>query len=270
MAYCPKCGAEVPADAQFCTKCGAPLGMAVPVAPTPLAPAGRTSLSDNLGNSFEYAKRLLTDFGRLVILIVLDLIPLVNWIVMGYAARALRETPGADAPPKLKKYGDMFVDGAKIFFASLVYMLIPLILVGAGVGSFIVAMIPAGRPDFSLTGFTPAQFLVLGGVGVVLVVIGIVLAFVMLILLAAGVAHMIKSNSFGKAFAFSEILRLIAKIGWGKYLVWIILVAIIAFLVGAGVGAIPYVGWIISAIIAPPLMVFFFRSLGILYSEGAP
>jgi len=256
MAYCPKCGAEVPADTKFCTKCGAPLGMAVPVAPTPSGPTRPTSLSDNLGNSFEYAKKLFTDLSRLVILIILDLIPLVNWIVMGYAARVLKESPGSDAPPKLEDYGRMFVDGAKIFFASLIYMLIPLILIGAGVGAFI------------LTGITPAQMFVFGGVALVLV--GVIVAFLMLILLAAGVAHMIKSNSFGKAFAFSEILRLIARIGWGKYLVWIILVAIIAFVVGAGVGSIPYVGWIISAIIAPPLMIFFFRSLGILYSEGAP
>jgi hypothetical protein len=41
-------------------------------------------LPDNLRNSYEYAKELFSDFGRLVILIILDLIPLVNWIVMGY------------------------------------------------------------------------------------------------------------------------------------------------------------------------------------------
>jgi len=69
-------------------------------------------LAENLSNSFEYAKKLFTDFGRLIILIVLDLIPLVNWIVTGYAAKVLRESPGGDAPPKLEKYGDMFVDGA--------------------------------------------------------------------------------------------------------------------------------------------------------------
>ena len=46
-------------------------------------------LPDNLSNSYEYAKKLFSDFGRLVILIILDLIPLVNWIVVGYAARVL-------------------------------------------------------------------------------------------------------------------------------------------------------------------------------------
>jgi hypothetical protein len=59
----------------------------------------------------------------------------------------------------------------------------------------------------------------------------------------------------------------IRKIGWGKYIAWLILVVIIAVIFGAIAGAIPYVGWIIAAIIGPGLTVFFFRSLGLLYSE---
>ena len=47
---------------------------------------------------------------------------------------------------------------------------------------------------------------------------------------------------------------------------WVVLVAIIAIIVGAIVGAIPFVGWLIEVIIAPAVAVFFFRSLGILYS----
>jgi len=226
-------------------------------------------LAENLSNSFEYARKLFTDIGRLIILIVLDLIPFVNWIVVGYAARVLKESPASDAPPKLEEYGQLFVDGAKIFFASLVYMLIPLILIAAGVGSFVAAMLAAGGPDFVLRGFTPGAMFLFGGTGLVLVLVGVVVAFFMLIILAAGVAHMIKSGKFGKAFAFGEILGVLGKIGWGRYLVWVILVAIIAAIVGAVVGAIPYVGWLISAIIGPALIVFFFRSLGILYSEAA-
>ena len=193
---------------------------------------------------------------------------MVNWIVAGYAARVLKESPGADVPPKLEDYGRMFVDGAKIFFASLIYMLIPLILIAAGVGSFIAGMVMTGGPDFFLSGFTPAQMFVFGGTGLALVLIGVVLAFLMLIILAAGIAHMIKTDKFGKAFAFGEIFRIVGKVGWLKYLAWVILVAIISVIIGAVAGSVPYVGWIISAIIGPSLVVFFFRSLGLLYSEG--
>jgi len=224
-------------------------------------------LSDNLSNSFAFARKLFSDFGRLVILIVLDIIPIVNLIVTGYASRVLKESPGADSPPKLENYGDLFIDGLKIVIASIIYMLIPLILIVAGFGSFFAAMVTGGGPNFMWGGFTPAYMGLLGGTGAVLVLVGLLVAFVMLILLAAGIAHMIKTGKFGKAFAFGEILGIIGKIGWGKYLAWLILIVVLAAIVGAIAGAIPYVGWVIAAIIGPALTVFYFRSLGLLYSE---
>jgi hypothetical protein len=224
-------------------------------------------LSDNLSNSFAFARKLFSDFGRLIILIVLDIIPIVNLIVTGYASRVLKESPGADSPPKLENYGDLFIDGLKIVIASIIYMLIPLILIAAGLGSFFAAMVTGGGPNFMSNGFTPAYMGLLGGTGAVLVLVGLLVAFVMLILLAAGIAHMIKTGKFGKAFAFGEILNVIGKIGWGKYIAWLILIVVLAVIVGAIAGAIPYVGWIIAAIIGPALAVFYFRSLGLLYSE---
>ena len=50
------------------------------------------NLTENLGKSFDYAKKMFTDIGRLIVLIVLDVIPIVNWIVIGYGARVLRES----------------------------------------------------------------------------------------------------------------------------------------------------------------------------------
>lgn len=204
---------------------------------------------------------MFSDVGRLIILIVLDIIPIVDWIVVGYAARVLKESPGTGSPPKLEKYGDMFVDGAKVFFASLIYMIIPLIFIFAGVGSLIFGAILQGGAIGSSIAF--------GGTGLVLVLVGVGLAFFFLIILGAGMAHMVKTGEFGKAFAFGEIFAMIRGIGWGKYLGWAILTAIIVVIVGAIAGAIPFVGWFLSLIISPVLMVFLFRSLGLLYSDGA-
>jgi hypothetical protein len=224
-------------------------------------------LAGNLSNSFEYAKKLFTDFGRLLILVVLNVIPVVNWIVVGYAASVLRGSPSADTPPRLDNYGKLFVEGAKIFFASLVYMIIPLILIVAGVGSLFSTIITGASPSYMQGAFTPSMIGLLTGTGIVLLLLGVLIAFVMLVLLAAGIAHMVKTGKFSKAFAFGEILDIIKKIGWGKYIAWIILVAVIALIVGAITSAIPYVGWLISVIIGPGVIVFFFRSLGLLYSE---
>ena len=219
------------------------------------------NLSENLSNSFEFAKRLLSDGGRLVILIVLDIIPIVNWIVIGYSARVLRESPGTETPPKLEKYGEMFVDGAKVTFASLIYMLVPVILIATGASSLFAGML-------SLQGGFAVPSVMLGGTGVVLLVVGILLGIILLLLLAAGMAHMLKTGKFGKAFAFGEILKTIRGIGWRKYITWIVVLVLISMIIG-GAWWIPYVGWIISAIISPILSVFIFRSLGLLYNEGA-
>ncbi len=221
------------------------------------------TLAENLGNSFDYAKKMFSDIGRLIVLIVLDVIPIVNWIVIGYGARVLRESPGSDVPPKLEKYGEMFVDGAKIFFASLIYMLIPVILIGAGFASF------------SAGGFLQGQMvgpgaMMFGGTGLVLVLVGVILAFLFLMVLSIGMAHMVRTGKFGKAFAFGEIFGIIRGIGWVKYIGWAIIVFIIAIVIGGIAGVIPYLGWLISVIISPALTVFIFRSLGLLYNEGAP
>jgi hypothetical protein len=220
------------------------------------------NLSENLGNSFDYAKKMLSDIGTLIVLIVLDVIPVVNWIVIGYGARVLRETPGSDVPPKLEKYGEMFVDGAKIFFAALVYMLIPAILIGAGVASFSAGGLLQG-------GMVGPGALVFGGTGLVLVMVGAILAFFFLLVLSIGMAYMVRTGKFGNAFAFTEIFGAIRGIGWVNYLGWAIVVFIIAVVIGGITGAIPYLGWLISAIISPALTVFIFRSLGLLYSQSA-
>lgn len=221
------------------------------------------NITENLRDSFEYAKKLFSDGGRLIILIVLGIIPLVDWIVVGYAARVLRETPAADSPPKLEKYGELFIDGAKVFFASLIYMLIPLALIFAGAASFIAGL-------QTLPGGMVTPLVMAGGVALVLVVIGVILAIVLLILLGVGLAHMLKTGKFGKAFAFGEILSIVKSIGWGKYIGWIAIVVVISIVVGGLTGAIPLVGWLISAVISPILSVFIFRSLGLLYNDGAP
>jgi len=217
------------------------------------------NLSENLSNSFNYTKKLSSDGGRLVTLIVLNVIPLVNWIVLGYSAHVLREAPASEAPPKLEKYGDLFTDGAKVSIASLVYMIIPLALIVSGAVSM-------GAGIFG----SESASLVLGGLGGVLLLVGLLLAFVLLIFLGVGIAHMVKTDKFGKAFAFGEIVSIIGRIGWGKYIGWVIVTAIIAFVVGGLASSIPYVGWLISAVISPFLSIFIFRSLGDLYNDGAP
>jgi len=216
-------------------------------------------LGQNLKDSFEYTKKLFSEASRLIILIILNIIPIVDWIVLGYQARVLKESPGTGVPPKLEKYSELFVEGAKLFFASFIYLLVPIILIILG----------AVSTGLAFRGVPVGAQIVFGGTGIVLLAVGIILAILILIVLAVGLAHMVKTGKFGKAFAFGEIFSIIRGIGWGKYLSWIVVIVVIGAIIGA-IGEIPLIGWLISIIIQPVLGVFVFRSLGLLYNEGAP
>lgn len=97
--------------------------------------------------------------------------------------------------------------------------------------------------------------------------LGIILTFLFSIILAIAIAHMVKTDRFSGAFSVGEILKIIGKIGWGKYLAWLIVIFILEIIVGS-LGAIPHVGWIILLLVSPLVLVFVSRSLAQLYSEA--
>ena len=216
-------------------------------------------LSQIVGNSFEYAKKLLSDVGRLLILIVLHIIPIVGWlIIVGYMTRVIKDTPSSSEPPLLRDYGDMLVQGLKVAIAAFLYMLVPMILIMLGVGAFILGAFGMG-----------IVFPAFGVLGIGLLVVGIILAFGIAIIMAMAVVHMVKNNSFGKAFAVGEILGIIGKIGWGKYIFWLIIMFVIALVV-AGIASIPWIGLLILVIIGPAFEVFIARSAALIYTEAVP
>lgn len=219
-------------------------------------------LGDNFSDSFGYTKKLFSDVGRLIILIVLSVIPIVDWIVLGYEARVLKESPGTGTPPKLENYGQLFVEGVKVFLATLLYMLVPTILIVIGaMGTF------ASFSSFQSQVIVSA--LSVGGVGVVILLVGILLAIPLLIMLAVGLAHMIKTGKFGNAFAFGEIFTVMRRIGLGKYLSWVVITVVVGAALFGILGMIPFIGGFLAAIVQPIYYVFTFRSLGLLYNDGA-
>jgi len=210
-------------------------------------------------DAFDYAEKMFADLGRLVILIVLTFIPLVNLVVLGYFAKVIRETPSSE-PPALKGYGEMWIQGLKIAVASIIWMIVPIILGGCMALAFI-APIP-------LSGAKSGALIVLGMIGIgVAVLVAVVVAFMISIILSMAIVHMIKHNSFSKAFSVREILDIIRRIGWGKYIFWLIIMFVI-YLVISAIGFIPLVGWLISLIIGPPFSVFAASSASLIYSEG--
>ncbi|MEM3921398.1 MAG: DUF4013 domain-containing protein [Nitrososphaerota archaeon] len=213
----------------------------------------RIKLEENLRDSYEYAVKLFKNVGGLAALIILNIIPIVNFIVMGYFAKVIKESPRSTDPPRLEKYGELWIDGAKIFVVTIIYMIVPIILVAIGASSMIVAGI-----------FMP--MIGLGIMGGVLIVAGIILAFLIMIIAIMAIAHMVKMGKLGSAFDFNSILSKIKLVGWGSYVLWIIILFAISLILG-GISFIPYIGWIITLIISPVFMVFIGRSISNIYES---
>jgi len=215
-------------------------------------------IGKNIGLSFDYAKKLFDNLGQLLILIIISIIPIVDFIMLGYVMKVARETPESNRPPALANYGSLFVDGLKVVVVGIIYMIIPAILIAVGIA-----------PYFLLSNsYVPMPMMYLSlGLAIILAVVGIVLLFFISIIFYMALVNMAKHGSISKAFAIGEILGIIKKIGRGSYILWLIVIFILMVIVGA-IGAIPVVVWVISLILAPAVATFAFRSAALTYSEG--
>lgn len=219
----------------------------------------RMPLLGNLINAIAFTKLLFKDPGRYVLLVILDLIPIVNLIIiLGYGAKTIKETPNSSEPPPLKGFGSLWASGLRIFTVILVYALVPAIFLGIAAASLAV-------PQFTIgyQGMVPRLPL---GLLMGSLTAGLVLAFVAALILAVAVVHMVKTEHFASAFDLRQIVVIIGKIGWGQYVLWTI-VMFLLFLLAGGLSRIPVVGFLVWAALSPLLTIFVSRSIGLLYSE---
>lgn len=198
-------------------------------------------LEEIFSDSFEMAKKLVDDFGRFLLLIVFGMIPILDFIVIGYGYKIIRS--GKNELPELNNYFDLFISGLKIVVVTIIYFIIPISIIFATLGlglSFILA---------------PIMF------------IAISLLFLMAIVAAIGIVHMIVNENFTKAFALGEIMEIISRIGWSKYILWLLVIFAISLFLSA-IQSIPYIGWLIVGILSPFYTVFIARASYLIYMEA--
>ncbi|MCW4019415.1 MAG: DUF4013 domain-containing protein [Candidatus Bathyarchaeota archaeon] len=220
------------------------------------------SLVDNLNEAARYTGKIFQRLGDLLVLFIISIIPIVNFIAIGYYARIVKEGSSSEVPPRLERYGDMFVEGLKIVVVGIIWALI------IGVISVIIA-----RPFLALAFFSsfadPLFFTSawLFTLGPFLAIFGII-AFLLGIIAFMGVIHMVKTGSFGKAFAFGEILNAIGKIGWLRYLAFFAVAFIASAIVSVLSSAFGPFGWVVSAVLSVLEGLFIARTIGLLYDQA--
>ena len=81
----------------------------------------------------------------------------------------------------------------------------------------------------------------------------------------------VDTESFSEAFNFSAILETIRSIGWGSYILALIVLWVVIIVISVIFGFVdnsPYVGWLISLFLGVPLTVFEARYMTLLYEAG--
>lgn len=174
------------------------------------------------------------------VLTLLSFLLLPMFLVFGYYGRVLRAAEDDEPePPVFDDWGDLFVDGLKLFAITLAYFLIPVIVFAASVGSVLVAAISgndvaiASTLGGALLGFSVASLL----------------SLVAWYLLPAALSNYARTDRIGSAFAFGELKGVLFSRDYA--VAW--LVALGVFLVaGIVIGllnVVPFVGAILGVFV---------------------
>ena len=205
-----------------------------------------------LGDALDYVKAALLDnYMRWLILIIGTIIfP----ILAGYGLRIYR---GARTPPETDDLVGLFVDGIKLFIVQLIWA-IPVIIVGVIFMGSSAALLMSGSDAAAAAG---AGGLFVGGL--IMFVVAIIIALFSTI---SGV-RFARTDSFGEAFNFRAILEHIGRIGWGPYVIALVILMVVIGVVNAVLGVIPILGWILTIILAPAFSIFASRYITQIYDS---
>ena len=214
-------------------------------------------IGENISNSVRYPT---SDLGKLLILGILMIIPIVNFIGMGYFLRALKSNlAGISELPNFDEIGELFIDGIKLFVVGIIYS-IPIWIISAGLGVSQNVVMNAGM----LSG---AAFYGLIVGYILYVILAIIIGFIEIIAVA-NLAY--NDGEFSAAFRFSEIIDYISRIGWADYIIWYIVVVLVSLIIGLIAVAITFVLAItvIGLILIPVLFILVLAYISLFYARS--
>lgn len=220
------------------------------------------NVSDIISDSIKYPSSNWSKVLILGVILIASILIVPIFLFYGYTFRIIKATlAGLDELPEFDEIGEMFVDGLKIFVVAIVYA-IPVWIV-----SMIVGLITGTGMGTTTASLDPAMLWTAMASNIVLIIIAIIIG---LIEVVAIVNMAYYDGEIGAAFRFNEILDKIAQIGWGKYIVTYIVIAIIGF-IGFLIGLLTMfvlIGFILlPLVIAPYIAMFGSRAIASLFAN---
>ncbi|HEY9207050.1 MAG TPA: DUF4013 domain-containing protein [Candidatus Methanoperedens sp.] len=148
---------------------------------------------------------------------IIGIIPIVNLISYGYSIKVMKGAIGGNPGlPKWEDWGDLFVKGLMAFIIELIYMIIPILVIGISVGGALMALFTGNFETFMAA--------LAGAIGGVL--IGLILALIALLLTPMAISMYVKEDSIGAAFKIGEVMSRIKSVIGDYIMVYIILIVL--------------------------------------------
>ena len=189
---------------------------------------------------------------------ILGIIPIINFIEYGYILKLMKGALEDNSNmPKWEDWGNLFINGFIAFIISLIYMIIPILVLLVSVGGVITA---------ALTGNINLMIgAVVGAIGGVL--ISLLLALIFGFLIPMALAMYTKENSFGAAFRIGEILSRI-KSTFADYITVYIVLIVVFFILGL-LNSIPILGILIMIFGSFYILAVAFNMFGKIYARSS-
>jgi hypothetical protein len=221
-----------------------------------------------ISGSANYMKDALWGrWGRWLLLVLLSLIQTFTlYLIPLFSGYTVRVLAGERPAPDVEGWGRLFLDGWKRNIITLIY-LIPVILVLALFGGIAFASTIAAQGVDNLDVWASAAAAAMPG------------------LLAAGcrLGHRVVQSLFAvvrfahtvsllQAFNLGAIFRQIGRIGWGSWIVAVIILVLIRIVYMAATGlilSVPVAGWIVNLFLGVAFGIFYARYLAAAY-ESVP
>jgi hypothetical protein len=189
-------------------------------------------------------KKPFTDVKKLLIGILLSIVPVVNFLAVGYMLETARKTMKKDSSlPEWEGWGDLFVKGLLSVVIEAIYF-IPAAIVGL---IFMWPLMAKAMP-MMVAGQIPNMGQMMSNIGSAIFGLGLagLLALFAAYAAPSAIFHFL-NGSFADAFKFGSVLK---KAFSGTYLMAWTLFILYSMVLGSVLGYVPYIGGAAATFIA--------------------
>ena len=229
------------------------------------------NIKGNISDSLQYS---IKDWVKIIILGIILIIPIVNFIGLGYYLRIIKSTlAGLDELPDFERVGELFIDGIKLLIVCIIYAIVPLIFYALSFAFAGSATVPSSTTTSSVFSFSYLPTLT--GISLVFFIIATIFAIIISIFAYMGIANMVYYGSeIGAALRYREILDRIASIGWGNYILWwivlMLIITVAGFIIGIVGGILLFfvLGFLVFLLGYSYLVIFQARSVALTFASS--